>query len=90
MYLYCLAKCLPIVHYLVNHMYNEVFFLYMLPQFNGRQYYCTCCHFHIILKPVSIKTSIGNLNSLEVVGRISETQLQVGEILNNLIWRFTG
>ena len=37
---------------------------------------------------VSNQTNMSNFHPLEVLGRDSETQLQVGEKLNNLIDRF--
>ena len=37
-----------------------------------------------------ILSNLHNFYSLEVVGRVSETQLQVGEISNWIIWRLNG
>ena len=38
----------------------------------------------------SILANLSNYHSLEVVDRVSETQLQVGENSNWIIWRFKG
>ena len=37
-----------------------------------------------------ILSNLNNFHSLEVVDRVSETQLQVGENLNWKIWRLKG
>ena len=44
-----------------------------------------CFAFTVIKRLVSNSTNISNFHPLEVVGRGSETQLQVGENLNYLI-----
>ena len=38
----------------------------------------------------SILLNLNNFHSLEVVARVSETQLQVGENSNQIIWRLKG
>ena len=38
----------------------------------------------------SILLNLNNFHSLEVVDRVSETQLQVGENLDLIIWRLKG
>ena len=35
-------------------------------------------------------SNLNNFHSLEIVDRVSETQLQVGENLNLIIWRLKG
>ena len=37
-----------------------------------------------------ILSNLNNFHSLEVVDRVSETQLQVGENSDRIIWRFKG
>ena len=39
---------------------------------------------------LGLKTNKSNFDTLEVVGRGSETQLQVGEKLNEITWRQNG
>ena len=39
---------------------------------------------------LSILSNLNNFHSLEVVDRVSETQLQVGENSNWIIWRLKG
>ena len=46
------------------------------------QQYLKSVHLHF--------SNLNNFHSLEVVDRVSETQLQVGENLNGIIWRSKG
>ena len=42
------------------------------------------------LKIFDLHSNLNNFHSLEVVDRVSEAQLQVGENSNSLIWRLLG
>ena len=48
------------------------------------------CDIKISKEVMSILSNLNNFHSLEVVDRVSETQLQVGEHFNLIIWRLKG
>ena len=49
-----------------------------------------CLNIRICKCLVSNKANRSNFHPLEAVGRISETQLQTADILNDLIWQDKG
>ena len=51
---------------------------------------CNYRKFFLTLNPLTAKLSNLNFHSLEVVDRVSETQLQVSENSTLIIWRLKG
>ena len=69
-----------------RHDYNRFIFVFFADQITvGKENVCLNIKYYIYKCLVSNQTQISNFHPLEVVGRGSETQLQVGEKLNYLI-----